>query len=235
MGQPTAEMPLQGGTTPGVVRVGDTVRRPPHRRSEYVHTLLRHLSAAGFDGAPRVLGIDEHGREILSYIDGTVHESGALSDTQLASAARLIRRFHDATAGTALAGGAQVVLHGDLGPHNTVFVGERAVALIDWDDGVKPGPRVHDVGHAVWCFADIGADGGPLERQAHRARVVCDAYGWPDPAEVIDEIAVRFGRARADHLAHGRAKAVAIFAGYLAWMDTHAPTLTRLMAAVPPR
>ncbi|WP_131764830.1 hypothetical protein [Candidatus Protofrankia californiensis] len=38
--------------------------------SSAIHTLLRHLATVGFDGAPRVLGIDEHGREILTYLDG---------------------------------------------------------------------------------------------------------------------------------------------------------------------
>ncbi|MPZ84218.1 MAG: phosphotransferase [Actinophytocola sp.] len=231
----SGEKSLTGGTTPGVVRIGDTVRRPPHDRWEYVHSVLRHLESVGFDGAPRLLGVDERGRDILSYVDGMVtNDAAALSDAELAGAARLIRRFHDATAGTALAAGEEVVLHGDLGPHNTVFAGERAVALIDWDDGVKPGPRVRDVGHAVWCFADIGEGGGPLGRQAHRAKVLCDAYGWADPGEVLDELTARFHRARAEHLAHGRTKAVAIFAGYIAWMDAHLPTLRTLMAAAPP-
>ena len=54
-----AEVPLLGGDmTEGVVRVGRTVRRPVRPHTAAVHGLLRHLEAAGFDGAPRVLGID---------------------------------------------------------------------------------------------------------------------------------------------------------------------------------
>lgn len=155
-----------GGTTPGVVRVGDTVRRPVHGRWRYVHAVLRHLEAVGFPGAPRVLGFDEQGREIVSYIEGRViREAAELSEPQLRSAAELIRDFHDATAGTELADGGEVALHSDLGPHNTVFDGDRAAGLIDWDEGVRPGPRVCDVGHAVWCFADIGEGGGPIPAQ----------------------------------------------------------------------
>jgi len=30
---------------------------------------LRHLEAVGFTGAPRFLGIDAAGREVLSYIE----------------------------------------------------------------------------------------------------------------------------------------------------------------------
>jgi hypothetical protein len=41
-----------------------------------------------------------------------------LADARLDSAARLIRGFHDATAGTFLAGDQEVVCHGDLGPQH---------------------------------------------------------------------------------------------------------------------
>ena len=44
-----AEIPLAGGdVTEGVVRIGDTVRRPAGPHSPLVHALLRHLEAAGF-------------------------------------------------------------------------------------------------------------------------------------------------------------------------------------------
>ncbi|MGW6461410.1 phosphotransferase [Streptomyces sp. NPDC055078] len=276
------EQALTGGTTPGVVRVGNTVRRPLHARWRYVHQVLRHLERSGFDGVPRVLGVEgagpagrpghgsdpspdtgsgsgpnadpgsdpnpnpgsdpdpdpdpgaepnpdsdtDTGREILGYVEGEiVGDPAELSDARLRSAAELIRRFHDATAGTPLAEGAEAVLHGDLGPHNTVFDGERAVALIDWDDGVAPGPRVHDLGHAVWCFADIGG-GLPLPEQARRAGLLCEAYGWEgDRAQVIDEITARFRRAHADHTAAGRQEAAAFFATGIAWMERHAPAL----------
>lgn len=61
-----------GRQSSGVVRVGDTVRRPLHRNSEFVHALLRHFEAVGFDGAPRLLGVDDQGREILTYVEGEV-------------------------------------------------------------------------------------------------------------------------------------------------------------------
>ena len=44
---PHDEVPLLGGmSTPGVVRVGDTVRRPMGANSEYVHGLLLTSSTA---------------------------------------------------------------------------------------------------------------------------------------------------------------------------------------------
>jgi hypothetical protein len=132
------EQRLEGGRqAEDVVRVGNTARRRPHRNSEFVRTIMRHLEAVGFTGAARVVGVDDAGREVLSFIEGDVHVAapGApeprLSDAQLASAARLTRRFHDATAGSELAGGVEVVCHGDLGPHNRVFAGDEAVGLVD--------------------------------------------------------------------------------------------------------
>ena len=217
---------LTGGTTPGVERVGDTVRRPAHARSPEVRAVLRQLAEAGFDGAPRFLGIDEHGRDVFDYVEGeVVRRLAELSDERLRGAAALIRRFHDATAGTALAGPAEVVCHGDLGPHNTVFAGERAMAIIDWDDGVRPGTRLTDLGHAVWCFAGIAEPDLPIAEQGRRAALFCDAYGWPDPGAVVDEIAARFGRALAEHRSAGRPGAAAVFEDYVAWVERHRPEL----------
>lgn len=222
------EQALEGGCqTRGVVRVGDTVRRPRHARSEYVHALLRHLEAAGFDGAPRLLGSDEQGREVLSYLPGeTLPRSPfELSDARVRSAAQLVRRFHDATAGTALAGREEIVCHGDLGPHNIVFAGEVAVGIIDWDADVAPGPRLVDLADAVWSCADVCVEGVAVAEQARKVRLMCDAYGWDDPAAVIDEIADRFRRARDAHAAAGRRRPSAVFEAMIAWMAQHGPAL----------
>jgi hypothetical protein len=216
-----------------VVRVGDTVRRPLHRNSEFVHDLLRHFEAVGFDGAPRFLGIDEQGREILTYIEGDVfvgpEEVGdpvsILSDLQITSAGRLIRRFHDATAGTPLAGAAEVVCHPDLGQHNIVFRGAEAVAIIDWDEDVAPGPRRFDLAHALWCLAEIGEQGGSIDDQAQRARLVCDAYGWADRAALIDELEARFRRALVHAQTNGLDGAVRVWTTTLDWLVECGPLL----------
>src|SRR3712207_9264011 len=107
---------LTGGRiTQGVVRIGNTVRRPTGPHTLFVHSLLHHLEEGRFDGTPRVLGIDVQGREILSFTQGHVPPDLATwSDEQLVRAAELIRRFHDATAGSALAGEEEVVCHNDL-------------------------------------------------------------------------------------------------------------------------
>ena len=85
-----------------VFRVGDTVRRPRKRSAPAVRALLLHLEAVGFDGAPRYLGTDEQSREVLSYVEGDVplppYPAWSMTDEVLVDVARLLRRFHEATA-----------------------------------------------------------------------------------------------------------------------------------------
>ena len=216
-----------GRHTRGIVRMGDTVRRPLHARSDYVHALLDHLAAVGFPGAPRVLGVDDEGREMLTYIPGEVvyRSPAGISDAQIVSAAGLVRAFHDATAGTPFAAGDEVVGHGDLGPHNIVFDGDQAIGIIDWDEDVGPCARVVDAAHAAWCCADVCEREVPVGDQARKLRLFCDAYGGIDVAAVVDELAARFTRARDHHADGGRAEAVAIFDAMIAWMDRHGAAL----------
>ena len=137
-----AEQPLSGGrVTQGIVRVGDTVRRPVGPRSDFVHELLLFLERSGFDGAPRFLGLDDRGREILSRVPGEpIPGTAILTDDHIASAAMVLRRYHDAASASSLAGGAETVVHGDPGPWNILWLGDRAAALVDFDEA-RPGRR----------------------------------------------------------------------------------------------
>ena len=99
-----SEYPLRGGSVNTVVRAGDTVRRRPGGR--FVHELLGFFERSGWGGAPRFLGVDERGREILSFVDGYVpwqaaDMPGVTAEASLVRVAELVREFHDLTAGTA--------------------------------------------------------------------------------------------------------------------------------------
>ena len=222
------EIFLEGGRqTPGVVRVGDTVRRPAGPHSPFVHKLLRYLEAVGFGGSPRSLGTDDQGREVLTFVEGRVfyqHGECRLSEKQLTNCAELIRRLHDATEGTKLAAGGEIVAHNDLGPHNTVFVGDEPVAFIDWE-GAAPGTRLFDLANAVWSFADVGEGGGAVEEQAQRVRLMCDAYGWEDTDAIIDEIHADWRRALANHERAGRQGPARVFEGMVRWISANAEEL----------
>jgi len=183
------EVELSGGrVTIGVVRVGDTVRRPVGPQSKFVHELLSHLEVVGFRGAPRFHGLDEKGREILDYIKGEVPaDLGWLDDAQIAGGARLLRELHDATAGSSLARGREVVCHGDASPCNAVFSEGIPVAWIDFD-GAYAGRRMADVGYAAWAWLDIGLlDCEPAE-VGRRLGLFGGHYRVADPFDLVDAV-----------------------------------------------
>lgn len=199
---------LQGGSvTEGVVRVGNTVRRPVCRSTPNVHALLRHLESRGFDGAPRVVGMDGFGREILTYVPG---RSG-FAENALEDLAKLVRAFHDATEGfplkdTGWIGGSnddappEVIGHCDITPDNVICRDGKPVALIDFDLA-RPTTRLFDVVTTLRHWAPIAdpMDLEPLQRGLDvggRMRLFCDAYGVPprDRRRLIDLTRLRFHR-----------------------------------------
>jgi serine/threonine protein kinase len=186
MAERQPEIALSGGrVTQGVVRVGDTVRRPATANSDFVRRLLRHLAARGFGGAPAFLGTDDRGRDVFSFIEGEVPaDLGFHDDATLRSAARLIRRLHDLSAEPALAGGAETVCHNDLSPCNFVFRAGAPVAIIDFD-AAAPGTRAHDLGYAAWLWLNIGLPEISPDEQRRRLSVFLEAYEMRERAAVL--------------------------------------------------
>lgn len=203
------EIVLEGGFTNAgrVTRVGDTVRRPLRPTTPATHALLRHLEARGFDGAPRVLGV-EGDREVLSFIPGEAvfppYQSWALTDEALVSVAELLRRYHDAAEGFD-AGGHEwshavpgpfrggLVSHNDPNLDNVVFADGRAVGLIDFDLA-GPGSRAWDVACAARLWAPLRDPRDQPDRVRGRAlerlELFADAYGLArrDRGRVVDAL-----------------------------------------------
>jgi hypothetical protein len=172
------EVPLTGGRVlRGVVRIGRTVRRPMPADPGYVHGLLAYLERCGFEGAPRFLGVDSRGREIVSYIEGTTlpHNGFRLSREAVAAGARLVRRVHELTAGTEFAAGSEVACHLNLSQPNFVFREMIPIAIIDWDV-TRPGSRVSNFADFLWAFVHPGMYED--DEAAEMLRVAADAYGW---------------------------------------------------------
>ncbi len=192
------------------------------------HALLRHLEEVGFDGAPRVLGFDSEGREILTWVDGEAPAAPwpgwMAADAALESLGILLRRYHQAVAGFVPPPGAvwrawlgsaggPVIRHGDLWPSNVVFRAGRPVAFIDWEFA-QPGTRLDDVASAAKHWAPLisderaRADGWalPLDR-GRRLRLLCDAYGLsPDErARLIPTALANSDRGYRSHQVWGEA------------------------------
>jgi len=225
----TDEIPLVGGMDPrwAPVRVGDTVRRPVGSERPGARALLLHLEAVGFDGAPRHLGRDEQGRDVLSWVEGEVplppYPAWSMTDRALTDLGGLVRRFHDATAafvapldpdwatdwadptaGDGAPDADRVICHDDLFPENVVFREGRVVALIDFAMAA-PGRRLWDLAIAaeLWCPL-----GDPARRDQHptsldgisRFAILTRAYGL-EPAradELLDVVAEERAHARAN-------------------------------------
>lgn len=199
------EQVLGAGGPTHVVKIGETVRRPARPFTATIHTYLRHLGEAGVSFVPEPLGYDEQGREILTYLHGSVPAeplpAWAATDVALVDLARLIRSLHDASAlweppADAVWGSIpgtpdvavpplfdlpELVSHQDYCPGNVVFRDGRPFGFIDFDLA-RPTTRVADCVNAAYWWVPLlhPADRSPsLEHTdaARRLRLFADAYG----------------------------------------------------------
>jgi hypothetical protein len=202
------EEPLAGGIRHAqTVRVGNTVRKPAGPWTPTVHALLDHLVERGFP-SPKPLGIDEKGREILSYIEGDAtiwpwpefikHEEA------IEHVGKTLRRYHDVVADFVppndavwqdcdhqIQQPAEIICHGDFGPYNLIWRAERIVGVVDWE-WARPAPMMRDLAYAVWMSVPLrtdedayrmGFDHTPHARE--RLKALLTGYGFPDRAAVL--------------------------------------------------
>lgn len=145
-----------------IIIIDNEVHRPVGHWTKQIHKLLHYLREQGFCFAPNPLGFDEHGREIVSFIEGKTGDY-PLSDeiksiSILMSSAKLLRTYHDVSQNflnqvtlsqdwlLPSKNPQEVICHSDFAPYNIVFDGEQAVGLIDFDTA-HPGPR--KMGHCL--------------------------------------------------------------------------------------
>jgi hypothetical protein len=175
------EIPLPGGQINPVVRIGNTVRRATQHDTRLQHALLAHLAHKNFVHAPRFLGHDELGREILTYLPGEVlFDKDDFSDAHLSGAARLLRLYHDCTTDFApvIAADAEVMCHNDWTPANTVFVDDKPFGMIDFDT-IRPGTRLWDLTYSAWMWLGLGEDRWTAHDQWCRLELFVSAYDHP--------------------------------------------------------
>ncbi|OZD10796.1 hypothetical protein CH253_29650 [Rhodococcus sp. 06-156-3C] len=200
------EIELHGGNMTSVVKVGDTVRRATGPWTPAVHALLAHLRERGFHRAPQARGVDDQGREVLTFVPGAVATypllPHALSDETLVSVATLLRHYHDASADFVPPLDARwqlptheprdVLCHNDFAPYNLLFVAGRPTGMID-SDAASPGPRVWDIAYTAYRFvpltdpANPGVDHPGLSEQRRRLNLFVKSYD--DSSITTDQVA----------------------------------------------
>lgn len=207
------------GNAGAVVRVGDEVHRPAGPHHDAIHALLAHVRAAGFDGAPEVLGLGADGGERLRFVPGEVayppFPAWADDEGVLTSAAALLRRFHDAQAGFVAPPGSTwsaemadprpgpdaVIGHDDLCLENMVVRGGEVVAFLDFEFAA-PARRAWDLADLVRYLAPIDTPERTAQVRtpgldpARRLRLAVDAYGMEgaDRSEVVVALGEQIAR-----------------------------------------
>ena len=186
---------LDGGNSSVVVRVGDTVRRNTGPWTPAVHDFLHALHAGGVTNVPEALGLDEQGREILTFVPGDVVRyplpAWIWHLDILRDAATMLRKIHDAGAHLAdtsrpwlLASHepAEVVCANDFAPYNMVFRDRKLTGAFDFD-AASPGPRIWDVAYLAYQLVPLiegTGSGEPAEEEKPgRLDDLIEAYGQP--------------------------------------------------------
>ena len=208
------EVRLAGGNVGGAVRVGDTVRRAAGPWTPAVHALLQHLADKGFTDAPRPLGFDEQGREVLTFLPGETvagrrpRPGWVRADETLDQVARWLRDCHQALAdfvpppGAIWRGGGTwtpglTIGHNDPSPDNAAWHDGRLAGFFDWDFA-GPAPAGWDLAFAAFSWV-------PLDTRPYRAEGFTDlaalprrldrflaTYGWPGTtADFLDVVRAR--------------------------------------------
>ena len=205
------EIVLAGGNLTRVVRVGDTVRREAGPWTPSIHRLLSHLRDRGFTLAPEALGIDELGREILTFTPGETLTEGTWpqwvwSDELLEEAVTVLLDYHQRVAdfrpthvesrlGTEPLTTDQIVCHNDFAPYNCVFQEGHIAGLIDWDV-VRAGDPRWDLAFFAWHWVPLYAPSSDIAWRSldvcrRRLRHVVDSYGLSDRSEFVELIVTR--------------------------------------------
>ncbi|MFB6722981.1 phosphotransferase [Kribbella sp. NPDC056345] len=199
-----------------VVIADGLVTRPAGTAAATVQHFLRFLRSQGLDCVAEPVSLDGN-VETLRYLPGASGGDAWYrqhTDEGLASAARLLRKLHDASQGwtppydavweaNAVAADDLVYCHGDPGPWNFVWDDNTAIGLIDWDY-LHPGPRVDDIAYALRWFVPLRCDEFALKwhhfpevpDRRHRIEVFLDAYGDLPIFDVVDAVIARLEATR---------------------------------------
>jgi hypothetical protein len=190
---------LAGGNVGGAVRVGDTVRRGTGPWTPAVHALLDHL-AGRLPHVPRVVGFDDLGREVLTFLPGHVVDidTELLTEGQIASVVGWTRALHDAVDGFRHPGpwryfpipGPTLIGHNDIAPYNVCFDGDDLVGVFDWDMA-GPSTPLAELAFIAWNCVPLWSDDVPAAAAARRLALIAEAYGGFHPRRILHAVPPR--------------------------------------------
>lgn len=210
------EEKLDFGSVSSPVRIGNTVHRQAGAWTPTVHALLKFLNQNSFAYAPQPIGMDAQGREVLKFLPGRAATrpwpTVLLTNEGLRQAANMLRKYHDTVQNFPAPHGAewrigkmdkrpeQVILHGDLGPWNTLWQDDILTGLIDWDFA-EPGERITDLAQMAYYFVPLRREegwqkAGFTERPDFRERLktLCTTYGDFKVDELVNELLQWLGK-----------------------------------------
>ena len=188
---------LTGGRVGKIIKEGNCVVRPSNVWTKEVHKFLNYLLEHGFTEIPVPYGINEAGKEVVSFAEGVVYNDELpdfiLRDEILEAVAKRMVHYHEIGAAYVdkLSGNEawmlktqypiEVMCHGDIAPYNTTFVGTELGGMIDFDT-LHPGPRLWDIAYAVYRWVPFVSPENPdyhdgAEEQIRKLKVFADAYG----------------------------------------------------------
>lgn len=194
-----------------IVHIGNTVHRPTGWWTPAVHELLKYLEKVDFKYSPRVLGFDEQGREILSFIEGESGKDGwakIITDAGLRKYAKLLREYHDtitdfhpseksewAYSKGGLKEG-EIISHGDFGVWNIVWQNDEPVGIVDWDMAFPAKPR-YDFLYALEYSAPFRDDETAVKwhhfpeipDRKQRIKLFAETYGIKELGDIVDDVA----------------------------------------------
>jgi thiamine kinase-like enzyme len=176
---------LSGGNLTSIYKKNETVLREQKPWSSTIHRVLLHLEKVGHTNSPRFIGIDDSGKEVLSFVPGDCKFDYPFTNDEqeqlliIKNVAEMMRKYHDASLSFERTERdnwmfsyngqleKEVICHNDIAPYNITFVNDIPYGMIDFDT-CCPAPRIWDIVYALYRFVPFSEKLYDSEKQEYR-------------------------------------------------------------------